>query len=413
MGSYPQYVPVFASGGNIYQGAYDGYSIWIPVFYAATKSLVRLRASDGAYLSTAGAVVATLAEATITLPEICGGICTDGTYLYIQSSATASIFRRLCSDGSQVGGAIATTSWVNPGGAVFAAGYAWFPGAAPYIYRVSPAGGVTAFNIGANVDSKAIKFDGTDLWVATDHGLKQVSLSGTVLASYFSAATVVTICEPAGANIWAFHDAQLTRLRRSDGAWIDAAGGISAIEVAYALSDAVAAQGLYWDGEDLWASSVSSASPNYRVVRLRGDTGVPVETLTTPYGACRAIVRAVNNLWFITGPSQYNPAVAWRYQGFLSPVVPNLTDVSPGAGPHISLTFDNAVGITGPTIGAAADGLGVTGATQISATQIDLACAIRPDHPDGDADNATLIPPIGEADPLGPPVPTGVGAVQI
>ena len=55
----------------------------------------------------------------------------------------------------------------------------------------------------------------------------------------------------------------------------------------------------------------------------------------------------------------------------------------------------------------------MTGVTQINTTQIDLACAIRPDHPDGDADNATLIPPIGEADPLGPPVPTGVGATVI
>ena len=91
----------------------------------------------------------------------------------------------------------------------------------------------------------------------------------------------------------------------------------------------------------------------------------------------------------------------------------NLIAVDPGVGPHLSLTFDNSVGIIGPTIGPASDGLGVTGATAISTTQIDLACAIRPDHPDGDADNATLIPPIGEADPLGPPVPTGVGAVQI
>jgi hypothetical protein len=91
----------------------------------------------------------------------------------------------------------------------------------------------------------------------------------------------------------------------------------------------------------------------------------------------------------------------------------NLVDVSPGTGPHLSLTFDGPVGITGPTIGAAADGLGVTGATQISATQIDLACAIRPDHPDGDAETATLAPPIGEADNLGPPIPTGIGAIII
>jgi hypothetical protein len=92
---------------------------------------------------------------------------------------------------------------------------------------------------------------------------------------------------------------------------------------------------------------------------------------------------------------------------------PSLINVSPGTGPRLSLTFDGPVGIIGPTIAGPMDGLGVTGATQILPAQIDLACVIRPDHPDGDADNATLVPPIGEADPIGPPIPTGVGAVTI
>jgi hypothetical protein len=91
----------------------------------------------------------------------------------------------------------------------------------------------------------------------------------------------------------------------------------------------------------------------------------------------------------------------------------NLITVTPMTGPVLRLGFDNPVGITGPTITGPVDGLGVTGVTAHSTTEIDLACAIRPDHPDGDADNATLIPPIGEADPLGPPVPTGVGATVI
>jgi hypothetical protein len=91
----------------------------------------------------------------------------------------------------------------------------------------------------------------------------------------------------------------------------------------------------------------------------------------------------------------------------------NLVSVTPGPGPMLRLGFDVATGITGPTIGPAVSGLGVTGATQFDSTHIDLACAIRPDHPDGAADNATLVPPIGEADPLGPPVPTGAGATVI
>ena len=56
----------------------------------------------------------------------------------------------------------------------------------------------------------------------------------------------------------------------------------------------------------------------------------------------------------------------------------NLIDVSPGGGPRISLTFDNSVGVIGPTIGAASGGVAVTGVTAIDATHIDLDLAIAP-----------------------------------
>jgi hypothetical protein len=54
----------------------------------------------------------------------------------------------------------------------------------------------------------------------------------------------------------------------------------------------------------------------------------------------------------------------------------NLIAIAPGTGPHLSLTFNNPVGITGPTIGSAVDNLGVSGATQVSPTEIDLVCNI-------------------------------------
>ena len=121
-------------------------------------------------------------------------------------------------------------------------------------------------------------------------------------------------------------------------------------------------------------------------------------------------VRGYNNFFYwddLAGLTQTN------FSGPGPFAAPNLITVTPMTGPVLRLEFDNPVGITGPTITGPVDGLGVTGATQISTVLIDLACAIRPDHPDGDANNATLVPPIGEADPLGPPVPTGVGATVI
>jgi hypothetical protein len=373
MPSYPQYIQVFGSGGNIYQGAYDGYSVWIPVFYATTRSLVRMRASDGAYLNTAGAVVATLAEATISVSENLASICTDGTYLYLGSSSTMSIFRRLCSDGSQVGGAITTPIWVTPGQSVFAGGYAWFAGSAPYIFRVSPGGGLTSFNIGANVNSTVIKFDGTDLWIATDHGLKQVSLGGTVLATYLGATTVINSIECAGSNIWVYYSAKFTRIRKSDGAWIDANGNVSATEVQYGISTLPSVGAIYFDGADVWLTAGTSVGTP-QVTRFRGTDGVPVEALIAPYGGSYSIVRAKNDLWFITGPSMYNPATAWRYQAFSTP---NLTNVTPRAGSKVGLTFDSAVGITGPTIGPKVGPINVSGVTQVDANNIDLALDIH------------------------------------
>lgn len=111
--------------------------------------------------------------------------------------------------------------------------------------------------------------------------------------------------------------------------------------------------------------------------------------------------------------SSYTGTVEVPVQGENPVATPNLITVTPMTGPVLRLEFSNPVGITGPTITGPADGLGVTGVTAHSTTEIDLACAIRPDHPEGDANNATLAPPIGEADPLGPPVPTGVGATVI
>jgi hypothetical protein len=55
-----------------------------------------------------------------------------------------------------------------------------------------------------------------------------------------------------------------------------------------------------------------------------------------------------------------------------------LTDVSPGTGPRLSLTFDNPIGITGPTLGPASSGVAATGATQVDETHIDLDLAIAP-----------------------------------
>jgi hypothetical protein len=397
--SYPQYIALSAGVANSYQGCYDGYSMWIPTFYGASKTLIRLRASDGAYLKSDLTVGATLADATINTAQGLISICTDGTHFWAGNV------------GVQVGGVIGGGYWSGGTKAVFAGGYAFIPSADARIHRVSSAGAYAQLAI---PNSTRIAFDGTNIWVATNgSGLIKAALDGTILATYIGAGAIIGEVECAGTDVWVYYSTKLTRIRGSDGAWLDANGNVSATEVTYSIGDTGSVQAMCWDGEDMWLTAGSSASTANRVSRMRGSNGVHVETLAPLYGACSGAIRAGNNLWFVTGPSQYTPATAWRYTAFLTPVTPALTAVDPGVGPHLSLTFDNPVGITGPTIGGPSDGLGVTGVTQISTTQIDLACAIRPDHPTGQADTHTLAPPIGEADNLGPPIPTGIGAIVI
>jgi hypothetical protein len=104
--------------------------------------------------------------------------------------------------------------------------------------------------------------------------------------------------------------------------------------------------------------------------------------------------------------------LAWFAYDNTTPT-PVLTSVTPGAYPNIELTFNVSVDASAPTIGPPAGGVGVTAVTQPTPPVATLYLAVRPDHPVGQADTSTLVPPLGSAENLGPHVPTGVGAIVI
>jgi hypothetical protein len=90
-----------------------------------------------------------------------------------------------------------------------------------------------------------------------------------------------------------------------------------------------------------------------------------------------------------------------------------MTTVEP-YGTGLRLVFGDEVILATPVdVGTPYNGIGVLGVTDTSTTVKQVALATRPDHPTGQADTHTLAPPIGEADNLGPPIPTGIGAVVI
>ena len=139
----------------------------------------------------------------------------------------------------------------------------------------------------------------------------------------------------------------------------------------------------YWAGARF---SAQSASANVGACTLRGIIqfgGGTNNTGGSDIGATGLSAATYNTQ--IPLNSAYAGTVTVPVQGENPVGIPNLTDVSPGVGPHISLTFDNPVGMVGPTIGPASSGLGVTGATQIDATHIDLATDYPPVHPLGEA----------------------------
>lgn len=230
-------------------------------------------------------------------------------------------------------------------------------------------------------------------------------------------------------EVWiSLGDGECMRLRGSDGAMLkrDATTGTySECLIATSTDDSLINQGttVLVNVDHVWAGG--GGTTGFRVSRRSTSPTAVTGQLSTwsakndgnwiwlPNHPCPQIIVNGTIYFAIGGPVN---AYSWTAcaVGWVEDTTPaaaaNLTDVNPGTGPHISLIFDSPVGITGPTIGAASSGLGVTGVTAISSTQIDLACAIRPDAPEGGATSATLVPPVGEADNLGPPVPTGVGA---
>jgi DNA-binding beta-propeller fold protein YncE len=329
-------------------------NIWLSLY--GSNAVCKVRMSDGAVLGTYSCGVNT-GPIGICYHAATDTIWTANWLLNTVSKITAStgaLINQYSSNGVNPNGITSLGAWV------FVANYlssSWV--------RIVASTGAWDVNqsAGINWNPSGIVSDGTYIWVAgyTSGEIQKrttdLVIVGTQVVTFPSIALIGWLTVGSDGYIYAAGRGNTDQ----GNVWkIDQTSGL---RVAAYFTGSLACEGPAFDGEYVWASN----SNNSTVSKILAG-GVP-------------------------------PA--------------NLTAVDPGAGPHISLTFDNPVGITGPTIGGPSDGLGVTGVTQISTTQIDLACAIRPDHPTGQADTHTLAPPIGEADNLGPPIPTGIGAIVI
>jgi hypothetical protein len=368
--------------------------------------------------------------ASVVTPETnncSGGIATDGTSILLANGD--GIRRYLCSDLSNQGMVVVNNlvGMVNAeagGEAFFDGTYFWFGGYSQpnQINRITPGTwalaqfGNTA-NHGAGVGHICAIGNDLLLFGYNQNGAIRVTKAGAVVWSNLTAnaSTDGAAYDSVRGEVWLANGVNETVvLRGSDGAWIDRHGAVVATE-------ALARIGTGTDGDSLMSSTSG--------VGIAGDSVIIGGQPTNPGATQRrgtAPPRYSGGYWWSAGsaypaiprPLKYfcvlgttvyaSPSAnaAWGWAGIVwmdvSAVVPSLTDVSPGAGPHISLTFDNPVGVVGPTLGPAAAGISVTSVAQLDSTHIDLnlvAAGQSPAAPIGAATNDT-----------GPEAPSG-GAV--
>ncbi len=417
-----EYVLTHNSGAVTSQPWYDGTYIWFTTRALGTnyKYLWRMRVSDKQLIKPDG----TVGDGTnagvyfdgYPLDSFC---MSDGTSVLVGSYYGGGVRRYSASDMTlldTIGDATGIGMDCDQG--TFDGTYFWLTGnyqgaVIQGIWRITP-GTWAVSKIESSLVMSAIQSDGTNLWVhhrSSAAGIKKINKT--------TGATILTVSDLTSSpflgmdldrgEMWtALGNAECARFRLSDGAWLNPDGTVGTLATSTVSGENVTASGGVgvFDGHVY----VSATAAYFEIQRrwIRDGVGLPQAgyfplTAGLPAGF-RHSLRIGNTVYFTlgaTGGTWGKAGLMWCDISDLA-AAPNLIDVSPGAGPHISLTFDNPVGIIGPALGPSVEGILVTGATQVAPAQIDLALTAAgtpPAAPIGSATNDT-----------GPEAPSG-GAV--
>lgn len=273
--------------------SYDGYSIWA-VTGSNPNYIVRLRASDGAYLKLDG-TVGTLADATWD-PGTQNAMWTmadpDGVHIWIQFNYNGGIgntIRRLIRYVITTGVADFTYAAFEGAGisqetfnsvVTFDGTYFWVlallgstPGQPTALYRwpinVADTGGVARYAAFSSTTDQ-IAYDGTNLWFNGNAGLMKRSPSNPMVDLPLAHAvprgngSIATN----GPILWSFQDSPsggILRLRTSDGAYLKEDLTVTSVvsEATMPLLYGVGANGsILWDAttNSLWRTDPGTAS---------------------------------------------------------------------------------------------------------------------------------------------------------
>jgi hypothetical protein len=421
--------PADTTGGNK-SVASDGYSIWISNAQQGGSPkgyITRLRLSDGAYLNWYTGAVDTQANATNTsftgafpygtypgaMVALNGilWVCVQGDAYdrfvrgyTIATGAMTYNFNVSVISGGAIPGQYAYaggTQGVVCGGAVYfpTLGGPWAGNTYSCVLKVTPAG-VTLFRFGD-------AYSGTANWLATDGvstlwmGTSRISGSKAGLLAFNTSGTVLGFADggtgnnPAGVKydgagtIWFGYSSYLTRIRTSDLYWLQPNGTAQAVwssACSYPTPEGAASYTVCveWDGTHAWSGGGApkpwSLLPTSGIWNVIANCGA-----NSPWSY-------FDGTWVWFG--DYSGPLVYRIHAEVPLITPNLTAVTPSTGPRVSLTFDNPIGVVGPTIGPASSGLGILGVNQVDARHLDLLTDYPPIHP------------LGEADELPGPAPT-------
>lgn len=385
-------------------------------YYIASSAITGPMCSDGSYIyfeirTNAAAhtlykfsIASKTVVASVSVPgngNFHGPICTNGTHVLIATSNGPRAF--LCSDLTDLGVVIANTNigYINGemGGAGYYDGtYFWFGGMGQpnQINRITPGSwALSTYGTTANHTLSISRISGieNDLLISGYtmlYGCKRVTKTGTVVwDDALHPGYVNGQCyDPATGLVW-LTDASCEHVtvRGSDGLMINRLGSqvatwaLAKVNATEGDSLISAGYGIIICG-DTMVSGSSVLSPGS--VQRRG-TGSPrynsgVSSSSGTYAPhARPLASFCKVGATVYGAPNGNNAFGWAgivWMDFTKADA-NLTNVTPRDAAKLRLTFDAAVGMTGPTLGPTVGPVGVSAATQVDSTNIDVSLDIH------------------------------------
>jgi hypothetical protein len=270
----PTYINTSISQTQVQGICFDGTYIWAANYLTANgNSVVKIRASDGAYIQSNGQP-GTLAQATTAVASQPWAMCSDGTYIWVACMNSQGFSKVRIADGVNVG-FVGLGTWADGGNLISDGTSLWYPEGTK-LYKINPAtDAITTYTPGLSQNIQCVAFDGTDIWATAPYGpyVYKISRTGSLLATYTVASSPYGICFD-GTYIWVVSNIAsgvIVKLRASDGAYIKFDGTVGTLsQASYPTGSANSSPKMaLYDGTHIWVTCTGTNE----LTALNRDTG--------------------------------------------------------------------------------------------------------------------------------------------